>query len=155
MRAFRVALIGHRSVEDYFRVEKELNRVITSLICEKEFVEFRLGRNGEFDIMAASCIKNVQHSLDRRNSEMTLVLAYPVADMGYYAKYYDNVLIPQEIEGLHFKRAITERNKWLVENCDLFIAYAKNVSGGAGSAVRYAKRIGTPIFNLSDYVDGV
>ena len=34
---------------------------------------------------------------------MTLVLAYPVANMEYYEKYYDNIIIPYELERVHFK----------------------------------------------------
>ncbi len=54
-------------------------------------------------------------------SDLTLVLPYIVSGLEYYEKYYDNVLIPDTLYRVHPKRAITLRNRWMVENSELII----------------------------------
>ena len=88
------------------------------LIEKHDFVEFYVGRNGEFDELAASLVKLVQKANKDRNCAMTsltLVLPYPVKDMEYYEKYYDDVIIYEAEEKPHFKRAITERNRFMID----------------------------------------
>ena len=49
MDVFRVAFIGHREVDDFRLIEERLDEIIRNLIDTKEYVEFYVGRNGEFD----------------------------------------------------------------------------------------------------------
>ncbi len=53
MNIYRVAFIGHREIADFSYVENELYKVITRLVESKEYVEFYMGKNGEFDVLAA------------------------------------------------------------------------------------------------------
>lgn len=55
---YRVSMIGHRVVEDY-GIEEKLYELFWELLRTKEYVEFYLGRNGDFDILAASVIKRL------------------------------------------------------------------------------------------------
>ena len=48
------------------------------------------------------------------------------------------------------KYAISERNKWMVSEADLIIAYVKYARGGAYSGLQYARRRGKRIINLAD-----
>ena len=57
MEVYRVALIGHRNLQNSAPIEKTLENLIRTLLSQKEYVEFYIGRNGEFDILAASVIK--------------------------------------------------------------------------------------------------
>jgi len=144
---YRVAFIGHREISNIMKVEDMLEELIRNLIREKEFVEFYVGRNGDFDISAASCIKRVQKTLGHANSSLILTLPYPVKDIEYYEKFYDEIIIPVST---HFKAAITVRNKWMVDNADLLIAYVEeNKTGGALSALKYAKKQEVQIINLA------
>ena len=93
------------------------------LIRTKNFVEFYIGRNGEFDELATSVIKRVQKQLDHSKSALILTLPYSVKDIEYYYKYYDEIVIPEMLYGAHPKAAITLRNRWMVGNSDLIIAY--------------------------------
>ena len=74
---YRVSMVGHRVVEDY-SVEERLHELFRELLRTKEYVEFYLGRNGDFDILAASMIKRLQKNYRGDNSVMILVLPYPV-----------------------------------------------------------------------------
>ena len=53
MNIYRVAFIGHREIADFSHVENELYKVISRLVESKEYVEFYMGKNGEFDVLAA------------------------------------------------------------------------------------------------------
>ena len=61
----------------------------------------------------------------------------------------DEIVIPDAIGKAHPKGAITLRNKWMVETCDLIICYIEREEGGAYTAVRYAERGKKEIINIS------
>ena len=144
---YRVSMIGHRVVEDY-SVEERLHELFRELLRTKEYVEFYLGRNGDFDILAASVIKRLHKNYRDDNSVMILVLPYPVKDYEYYDDYYDEIIIPDELHGVHPKAAITERNRWIVANSDMLIAYIRNKSGGTATCVRMAERLRRTVIKI-------
>jgi len=140
-------MIGHRVVEDY-GIEEKLYELFWELLRTKEYVEFYLGRNGDFDILAASVIKRLHKNYRDDNSVMILVLPYPVKDYEYYDDYYDEIIIPDELHGVHPKAAITERNRWIVANSDMLIAYIRNKSGGTATCVRMAERLRRTVIKI-------
>ena len=153
MDIYRVAFFGHRRIDRLEEIEEKLVPILKELILTKEYVEFYIGRNGEFDEFAASVIKQVQKQLDRGNSVMILTLPYTVKDIEYYENYYDEIVIPDAIGKAHPKGAITLRNKWMVETCDLVVCYVERVSGGAYSAVKYAKKLNKNVVNIGSTED--
>ena len=84
MTIYRVSLIGHRRIDNQLDLEEKLHKIVVELLRSKEYVEFYIGRNGEFDIIAASVIKRAQKIVDNNNSSVVLVLPYKVKDMEYY-----------------------------------------------------------------------
>ena len=54
------------------------------------------------------------------------------------------------LKGFILRGAITARNRWLVDNCDLLVAYVKNRFSGAGQTLRYAEKTGTRVLNLAE-----
>ena len=118
------------------------------MLGEKEYVDFLVGRNGEFDEFAASVIKHAQKELGKQNNEITLVLPYTVAKLEFYEKYYDNIIIPESMYRVHPKSAITLKNQWMIEKSNLVIVYVERNEGGAYEAVKYAKKLNKDIINL-------
>ena len=88
-------------------------------------MSFLVGRNGEFDVYAAALVKHAQREFGKENNDITLVLPYYVSDLEYYEKYYDDIIIPETVYGSHPKRAITLKNRWMVEKADLIIVYVE------------------------------
>ena len=148
MKVFTVSLFGHRKIDDLHQVDNALFPLIQELMRTKEYVSFLVGRSGEFDEYAASVIKRAQKGLDKVNSEMTLVSPYMLADFEYYEKYYDNIMVPDEIYGTHPKAAIVRKNKWMIEQSNLVIVYVKHNGGGAYAAMKYAEKLNKRIINL-------
>ena len=146
---YRVVLFGHLYFEGHRALDERLYPLLKDLIRTKPFVEIYIGRNGEFDIYAATVVKRVQNATDKANNEFVCVLPYPEKDMEYYEKYYDSVMIPECIGRTYPKGAITKRNRWMVEQCDLFICYVEREEGGAYAAMKYAKKLDKEIINLA------
>ena len=152
MEPFIITLFGHRDLYAHRKVEKRLTEILSDLIRKKEYIEIYIGRNGEFDIFAASVVKRVIKEYSYGNVGMTLVLPYPDKDMEYYDDYYDSVMIPECIGRIHPKGAITKRNRWMVEECNLFIGYIEH-EGGAATAMKYAQRLGKDVINMAEDIE--
>ena len=148
MNDFKVSFFGHRRIDNLFELEKQLVILIKKLISEKAYVSFLIGRNGEFDEYVASIIKRVQNEMGKENNELCLVLPYRVSDIEYYEKYYDNIIIPENLYGVHYKSAISLRNRWIVEQSDIVISYIEHKSGGAYAAVKYAEKLKKYVCNI-------
>ena len=115
-----------------------------------DYVDFLIGRSGEFDVYVASVIKRARWAYGVDNSDLILVLPYEVADIEDYWQYYDCVCIPDCLEGVHPKAAMAKRNRWMVERADLVIVNVEREQGGAYRAERYAEKLGVPVVNLAD-----
>lgn len=145
---YTVSLFGHRRIEDLRLLDARLTPLITELIQAKSYVVFLVGRNGEFDEYVASVIKRAQKVVGKETSDIILVLPYKVADVEYYEEYYDSIVIPRCVHGVHFKRAITLKNRWMVEQSDLSIFYVEREKGGAYAAMKYAEDLNKEMINL-------
>ena len=150
MGFFTVSFFGHRELHNMNRIEVCLKPLLKRILKENEFVIFLVGRNGAFDIFVASLVKSVQKETGLRNSELTLVLPYPVAEMDDYVSYYDHVLIPECVGTVHPKRAYTVKNRWMVDLSDLVIVNVDHRSGGAYAAFCYADKAKKKVFNLAE-----
>jgi len=126
----------------------KLTPIVKELIQAKPFIVFLIGRNGEFDEYAASIIKTVKKEYQNTNIDLTLVLPYTVADIEYYEKYYDSIIIPESMYGAHPKSAILLKNRWMVERSDAVIAYAERNNGGAYKAMKYAEKLHKEVIDL-------
>lgn len=89
---FTVAFFGHREIDNPFKIEERFEEEIYRLLGEKEYVDFLVGRDGEFDQFASSAVLQVRKRYRDDNSSLILVLPYPKADylnnVEYYEEYY-------------------------------------------------------------------
>ena len=150
---YRVSFIGHRRIDRFRFVEEQLDRTISELMRRKEYIEFYIGRNGDFDTMVASAVKRYQKQHGKENSSLILVIPYPVANMDCLEQFYDEIWYPEELYKTHHKAAITKRNEWFVRNSDLLIAYVETDNGGAATCLKEAKKRKIPIINIADNKD--
>lgn len=56
MELFTVAFFGYRYVDNILAVEDKLEDIILSLMREKEYVDFVVGRNVDFDQCVSSTV---------------------------------------------------------------------------------------------------
>ena len=151
MEIYTVSFFGHRQLSDHFAVEERLEPVLRDIIQSKEYVEFLVGRDGEFDQLVSSTIRRCKEKYSCGNISHILVLPYERADYRdnrkSYEAYYDEVQICYESSVAHPKSAIEVRNKSMIDRSDLVICASMH-SGGADKAMRYAIRQGKKVINL-------
>ena len=152
MEIFTVSLFGHRQVNDPFAVDRKLETIVRNLLAEKEYVEFLVGRDGEFDLLAASVIKRCRKVVGEENSALIWMLPYMTAEYRdheeEYLNYYDAVEVSQNAAGAHFKSAMQIRNREMVDRSDLVIFCVERSSGGAYQTMKYAVKQEKNIINL-------
>ena len=150
MEIFRVSLFGHREIDSLREIDDLLIPHLKRLMNTHQFITFFIGRSGEFDEYAASVIKCIQRDYGEENTELALVIPYTISNLDDYEKYYNSIIIPEHLAKVHPKSAITLRNRWMVENSDLVIAYVKRNYGGAYAAFKYAQRMHKHTINLCE-----
>lgn len=79
MDVFTVTFFGHRYIDNFFAVESKLEEIIRDLLCSKQYVEFLVGRNGDFDQIVSSTVLRLKRNVRDDNSALRLVLPYPTA----------------------------------------------------------------------------
>lgn len=150
MEIFTVTFFGHRDFCEHHKYEEKLLSFLVNLINTKEYIEFIMGRNGEFDIFAESVVKKAQNRAGHSNSSLILINPYPMKDDEYYEKYYDEVEICNESISAHFKAAIEIRNKIMAQRANIIISYISSPHGGAYSAVMEGKKLNKIVINLQE-----
>lgn len=154
---YTVAFFGHRYIDNPFKVEELLEEQIRKLINEKEYVDFLVGRNGEFDQYASSAVLRIRKNVRDDNSALVLVLPYPTAEYlnndEYFHNYYTDVEISYAASKAHPKSAIQIRNREMVDRADLVICYVESNHGGAWQTVKYAMEQKKKVVNLAEYIE--
>ncbi len=144
MQIFTVSLFGHRRVHDYAEIEQQLHFLVYDLISNHEFVEFLVGRDGEFDQLAASTIRKVKRNVFDANSSLIWVQPYKKAEYNHdpkaYDDYYDVVELCDASAKAHPKAAIQLRNRSMVDRSELCIFYVEHPHGGAWETLKYAEK---------------
>lgn len=147
--------VGHRVIpaSDVFRVEAELIKVIREIMLSSDYVVFVVGRQGDFDQLAAHCVKTVQRELAGVTfSDLVLLEPYKKADLEWNEKnlleIYDKVELCDASRWVHPRQAYEVRNRDMVENSELVIAYVGEKRGGAYTTLKYAEKLKRPIINL-------
>ena len=154
MNLYAVSFFGHRQIDNIFVIEQRLETIIQELLLTKEYVEFFVGRDGEFDQLVASTIRRCKRAVRDDNSALVLVLPYATAEYRNneqsFHEYYDEIEICAESAERHFKSAHQTRNRTMVNRSDLVVFCVEHNSGGAYQTFQYAKKANANIINLPD-----
>ena len=153
MEIYTVSFFGHRLVERASGIQVRLEILLHDLITQKEYVEFLIGRDGEFDLLAASSIRRAVKQYGYGNTSIILVLPYMKAEYRdneqNYLSYYDEVEICSESSDAHYKSAIQVRNRCMVDRSDLVVCCIQHKSCGAYRTMQYAEKQGKQVRNLA------
>lgn len=154
MNLYAVSFFGHRQIDNVYVIEQRLETMIRELLLSKEYVEFLVGRDGEFDQLVASTVRRYKRTVRDDNSALVLVLPYATAEyrnneQSFHA-YYDEVEICAEAAEKHFKSAHQIRNRTMVDRSNLVVFCVEHNSGGAYQTLQYAKKANANIINLPD-----
>ena len=154
MVSYNVALFGHRYIENPKMVEDRLEKQLRRILKEDPSTDFIVGRNGEFDCLAAATIRRVRKSIEDVGCRIMLLLPYYTAEymqnQEAYENYYDLIGVCGHSERVHPKSAIGVRNREMVDEANLVICYVERRRGGAYAAMQYAMHSGKTVINLAE-----
>lgn len=154
LETFTVAFFGHRYINNILKAEESIKTQIQRLVNEHEYVEFLVGRNGDFDRCASSSVFRVMKKQGDENCALVLVLPYTTAEylnnQEQFEEYYSSIEISYEASIAHPKAAFKIRNFNMVDRADLVLCYIEHQNGGAWQAVRYAIEQGKTVINLAE-----
>ena len=146
---------GHREVYQA-NIPEALDQALAEIIENDNSIRFLVGGMGEFDKMCASAVRRAKRKYPNTEISLELVLPYLTNDINenksFYEMSYDNIIVPFELAGVHYKSVITKRNRWLVDNSDWLIAFVYRDFGGAYTTLRYAEKKGLQIVNLAKQI---
>lgn len=143
---------GHREVYQSniaVQIEVEIERLLQA---DRE-ITFLTGGMGQFDSMGIGAVQAAKRRHPDKRITLALVLPYMSARLNADREYYqrfDQIIIPEEAEVSHYKAAIQIRNRWMVNQADIVVAYICRGFGGALATVRYAQKQGKPVINLAE-----
>jgi len=154
MNTYTVSFFGHRIIENALGIENRLERLIRTLLREHEYIEFLVGRDGEFDQLVSSTIRRCKRECRSDNSSHIWVLPYVTAEYRdneeSFRDYYDEIEVWEAAAGCHYKNAHQTRNRDMVDKSDLVVFCIQRGSGGAWQTMKYAKKQGKNYINLND-----
>lgn len=108
MNIFTVSFFGHRIIPEFREAEDRVEALVHALLLEKEYVEFLVGRDGDFDQIVSSAVKRQQRLVRDDNSSLIWILPYPTAElrnnMENFETYYDEIEICGSAASSHPKR---------------------------------------------------
>ena len=132
---------GHRNV--FENISSKLDNAVEEAIAQGCEI-FYTGAMGDFDSLFSSAVRSAKKVYP--HIKLIGVKPYSTNDINtdkdYYAALYDDIIIPDELAGIHPKAAIKARNRWMIDNSDIVLVYTVRNFGGAYEAKRYAERNG-------------
>lgn len=148
---YTVAFTGHRCIERFSFAEEKVEQLIKEIICSHSYVEFLVGREGDFDCIVASTVRRIKKNVFDANSSLVWVMPYETAvyrdNVSAFEEYYDEIVLCQESAESHFKNAIQKRNRYMIDCADLLICYVEK-NGGACQTMKYAVKKGKKVINI-------
>ncbi len=134
---------GHRECSD--STKAQLREVLINLITNNDVDMFYVGNQGQFDTIVRSVLRELKKECPQIN--YAVVLAYMPGKKTEYDDYSDTML-PEGIESVHPRYAISWRNNWMLRQSDYVVTYITHSWGGAAQFAVKAKRQKKTVINL-------
>ena len=134
---------GHRDSPE--TIKPKIRAAVIDLIENHGVTMFYVGNQGKFDRLVRSVLKEVTTAYP--GVGYAVVLAYmPSAKKS--ADDFSDTLLPDGIEKVPKRFAISWRNKWMIEHADYVVTYVTRLFGGAAQFSALAKSKGKIIYDI-------
>ena len=134
---------GHRDCP--YEIKSKLRTIIIGLITDCDVNMFYVGNQGQFDAIVRSVLRELKEEYPKIN--YAVVLAYMPGEKPKYDDYSDTML-PEGIESVHQRYAISWRNNWMLKQSDYVVTYITHSWGGAAKCAERAKRQQKTVINV-------
>ena len=134
---------GHRDCPA--SVKPRLRDVLVDLIKNHSVDTFYVGRQGAYDAMVRSILKELAQIYPHIRYAVVLErMPQKRDDLGDYS----DTMLPEGIETVHPRFAISWRNKWMVQQSDYVVTYITHPFGGAAQFAEQANHHKKTVINL-------
>ena len=134
---------GHRDCPD--SIKTQLREVLIDLVTNHNVDMFYVGNQGRFDAIVRGVLRELKKEYPQIN--YAVVLAYMPGKQTEFEDYSDTML-PEGIESIHRRYAISWRNNWMLRQSDYIVTYITHTWGGAAQFVSKAEKQGKIIIDL-------
>ena len=139
-----VTFFGHKDTPK--NTEPTLQTTLVDLIENHDATEFYVGNNGNFDTMVRRQLENLSQTYP---ITYNIVLAYIPTKKSEYDDF-TNTLLPEGIETVPKRFAISYRNKWMIQQSGVVVTCVTHSFGGAAQFKAMAERQGKLVIELSE-----
>ena len=137
---------GHRNV--MADIEDVLQSTIIDLIENHSVDRFYVGNQGNFDSMVRKTLEKLAKQYSFRYA---VVLAYMPKEKAASDDLSSNTLLPDGIEFVPRRFAISWRNKWMIEQSDYVVTFiTTSIRSGAAQFKELAERKKKTVINLGE-----
>ena len=137
---------GHRDCPG--SVRPRLRETLVDLIENHAVDMFYVGRQGAFDAMVRSVLKEL--ILEYPHIRYAVVLEHiPGKRNDSDPRDYSDTMLPEGIENVPPRFAIPWRNKWMIKQSDYVVTYITHSWGGAAQFAELAERQKKTVINLT------
>ena len=139
---------GHREINETDELRERVTAVIERLIKEDNVDTFLFGSKSRFDSLSLELVTELKQKYP--HICYSVALAYmPGKGQKYELYSQTETFLPEGIENVPRRFAISYRNKWMVKESDIVVCYITHLWGGAAQFAEYAQRQGKEVINLA------
>lgn len=141
------SFFGHRNSPE--SIKPQLRKMLVDLIENHAVETFYVGNQGGFDYMVRALLRDL--SQQYLHISYSVVLAYlPTRRNEFDTHDFSDTMLPEGIEAVPKRFAISWRNKWMIRQSDFVVTYIMRSWGGAAQFAEAAEKQGKTIFRLCD-----
>lgn len=127
-------------------LQPKIREAVRELITEHQVDTFYVGSQGNFDRMAL--VELAKLSKEYPHIHYAIVLAYLPQKRREFEIAEENTFLPEGIEEVHPRYAVSWRNNWMADHADFVICFSK-YSGRSARYITRAERKGCTIIRLN------
>lgn len=137
---------GHRDCPT--TIKPKLREVLIDLIENHDVDAFYVGQQGSFDTIVHTVIKELASAYPHITYVVVLE-RIPQKHSEFDIRDFSDATLPEGIEFVHQRYAISWRNRWMLKQSDYVVSYITHSWGGAAKFVAMAKSQKKAIINLT------
>ena len=136
---------GHRDCPS--SIKPRLREVLIDLIENHDVDMFYVGRQGAFDGIVRSALRELVSVYPHIRYAVVLE-RLPSKQDEFNTHDYSDTMLPEGVEAVHPRFAISWRNKWMIKQADYMVTYITRPWGGAAQFAEKAKREKKIVINI-------
>ena len=136
---------GHRDCPA--SLKPKLRAMVVELIMRHGVDRFYVGRQGAFDAMARSVLRELEEVYPHISYAVVLERLPGPRDESVWD--FSDTIFPEGLETVPPRFAIARRNEWMLKQADFVVTYVTHNWGGAAQFAEKAQRQGKTVLNLT------